>query len=81
VWFRKASGTVPTSRFGGAQFSGYLAKTLVAGLNLDYRRVTLVQSLLRLLYKNRRNSSPKLLCQSCVEKLKLNSRTGMVTVE
>jgi hypothetical protein len=44
VWFRKGSGTGPTSRFGGAQFSGYLAKTLVAGLNLDYRRVTLVQS-------------------------------------
>jgi hypothetical protein len=38
VWFKKASGTGPTSRFGGAQFSGYLAgylaKTLVAGIKL-----------------------------------------------
>jgi hypothetical protein len=49
----------PTSRFGGAQFSGYLAKTLVAGLNLDYRRVTLVQSSSSVVVQKSKKQQPK----------------------
>jgi hypothetical protein len=61
VWFRKSSATGPTSRFGGTRFSGYLAKTLVAGLNLDYRRVTLVQSSSSVVVQKSKKQQPKVV--------------------